>query len=88
MALNNEQIQRSSAALLEVLSYIRSMHCGFEYRELMDTTDTDPMDLAKAGVVIGEMALSLGVGDAEFEHRISQLQKTALTLASRGGDDD
>lgn len=88
MALNNEQTQRSTAAMLEVLSYVRSLHHGFEYRELLESTDTDLMDLVHAGVVLTEMALSLGVGDAEFEHRVSQLQKTALRIAARGADDD
>lgn len=88
MPLNNEQTQRSTAAMLEVLSYVRSMHHGFEYRELMESTDTDHLDLVKAGVVLTEMALSLGVGDAEFEHRIAQMQATALRIAARGANDD
>jgi hypothetical protein len=87
MPLTNEQAQRSTAAMLEVLAYVKSMHEGFEYRELLESTDTDHMDLVKAGVVLTEMALSLGVGDAEFEHRISQMQKTALRISARGGDD-
>lgn len=85
MPITNEETQRSTAAMLEMLAYAKSMHYGFECREMMESTDADLMDLAKAGVVLVEMAVAMGVGNAEFEHRISQLQKTALRISACGG---
>lgn len=92
MGLNEQQIQRSTSSMLEILVAVKQMHHGNAQavRYLLETSDTDPVDLATAGVIIAEMALAYDedeVEEAVFDLRIDQLRTAALRIGQEGKED-
>ncbi|MDW5612080.1 hypothetical protein [Mycolicibacterium sp. D5.8-2] len=73
--MTDDNIQRGITAQLEVLNLIDTFHQndrqGFD--ELLRIAVSTPEDLARAAIVVADMALTLPDPDG-FNHRLSQLR--------------
>lgn len=78
---NDDKIQRGVTAQLEVLNLIEKLHGndrqGFDH--LISIAVSAPEDLARAAVVVADMALTLP-DPSGFDHRLNQLRR-AFSIA-------